>query len=101
MSNKKRKHRSKPSSSPYNRSQGSVLADEQQRNEKKFNPMARNLLLTDLVVLALAYLGEQLELLSPVIVGAITILGAVLLLVALYCQFGGGGKQNRGNRLGK
>lgn len=100
---KKKKRRSGRSghtpSSPYNRSEGSVLADEQEQNQKKLDPTARNLLLTDLVILALAGLGDRLSLLSPVVSTGITILGFILILVAMWYQFGGGGR-NRGGGLG-
>ena len=97
---KKKKRRSgkssRPSSNPYVRSEGSILADEQQQNTKKFNPTARNLLLTDLVILAVAVLGERYGILPPVVTTVITILGFILLLVAMWYQFGGGGDKGRG-----
>lgn len=87
--------RKKRSSSPYSRSQGSILADEhvQSTSEKKLNPTARNLLLTDLVILALASIGERSAILSPTVSTVITILGLILLLAALWYQFGGGGRR--------
>ncbi len=99
MSKKKKKRRSgKARSNPYNRSEGSILADEQYqyRNEKKMNPTARNLLLTDLVVLAIALLGDRFGFISPMVSTVITIVGLVLLLVALWYQFGGGGRKDKG-----
>lgn len=97
---KKRKHRSKPASNPYNRSEGSILADERDQAAKKFNPKARNLLFTDVIVLGIAALGEQYGFLPPVVTTVITVIGLILLLAALWYQFGGGGRSS-GPTLGK
>ena len=56
--------------------------------EKKLDPVARGLLLGDLVLLAFTQLLYQQGLISEQASGAATILGVVLLLWALWLQFG-------------
>ena len=53
---KKKKRRSKPAPSARTRSQGAVLADERKQYSKRFKPAARNLLLLNLVFLAVVQL---------------------------------------------
>ena len=87
---KKKKRRSKPAPSARTRSQGAVLADERKQYSKRFKPAARNLLLLNLVFLAVVQLLYSNEMISQTVSGVCTILGVILLFVALWIQFGGG-----------
>ena len=64
------------------------LADERARMQKRMNPAARNLLLTNLVFLAIAQLLYDQGILSDLASSCCTILGIILLFVALWLQFG-------------
>lgn len=84
MSKKKKRH----SSAPKTRSQSATLADEKIQDEKKFNPIARGLLFFDLAFLALMQILTNKEIISVTISNWGTIMGVILLLVALWLQFG-------------
>ena len=78
------------------------IADEVSRNRKRMNPVARNILLADLVILALAALLEHNGLITPLISGMVSIFGLILMVIALWVQFGkknGGGGGVGGPRL--
>ena len=78
------------------------IADEVSRNRKRMNPVARNILLADLVILALAALLEHNGLITPLISGMVSIFGLILMVIALWVQFGkknGGGGGIGGPRL--
>ncbi len=64
------------------------IADEKDRARKRMDPMARTLLLVDLVFLAILSLLDANQLLSPPVSAIGTILGVILLLAALWFQFG-------------
>lgn len=68
------------------------LADEKDRSKKRMNPAARALLYSDLIFLALSSLLYANGLLSDFVSGLCTIIGAVLLVIALWLQFGPKGK---------
>lgn len=87
---KKKKRRSKPAPSSRTRSEGAVLADEKQQVGKRFKPAARNLLLLNLVFLAAVQLLYNNQLISETLSSIGTAIGVVLLLLALWIQFGGG-----------
>ena len=89
MSKKKKRH-SKPAPSSRTRSEGATLADEKRQASKRLKPIARNLLLLNLVFLAAVQLLYNKELISEVASGACTIIGVILLLLSLWIQFGGG-----------
>jgi len=55
---------------------------------KRFDPLARNLLFTDLVILALAQFMYTMEWIGDTVSGIATIFGVILLVVALAIQFG-------------
>lgn len=69
------------------------LASEKTRSGKRFNPTARALLLGDLVFLAVVSLLDVGEVLSPMVSGICTLIGVVLLLIALWFQFGKKGEK--------
>lgn len=64
------------------------LADEKDRARKRMDPTARLLLLGDLVFLSVSVILESKELISAFAGGMCTIIGVVLLLTALWFQFG-------------
>ena len=64
------------------------LADEMDRAKKRMDPAARALLYGDLVFLALVSLLEYKELISEPAGGLCTVIGVILLLTALWLQFG-------------
>ena len=65
-----------------------MLAEERDRAKKRMNPVARTLLLIDLVFLAVVSLLDINEMISDVISGACTLIGVAMLLIALWLQFG-------------
>lgn len=75
------------------------LADQKDRAKKRMDPTARLLLYGDLVFLALSSFLDYRELISPTVSTVCTIIGVVVLLVALWFQFGkkrdGAGRQPR------
>ena len=64
------------------------IADEKDRARKRMDPTARTILLLDLVFLAIISLLDMNKLLSAPVSAIATIIGAVLLIVALWFQFG-------------
>ena len=64
--------------------------------EKRLNPTARNLLLGDLVLLAVVGLLTNNGLISDVLSSILSVVGIILMLAALWIQFGR--KQNPGGR---
>lgn len=69
------------------------LADEKDRSRKRMNPTARTLLLGNLVFLALVSWLAQQKVIPENIADLCAIPGVILLLVALWFQFG---KKNQG-----
>lgn len=63
------------------------IADEKDRARKRMNPTARNLLFGDLIFLAVISLLDTNHLLSPALSAVSTIVGVILLLIALWFQF--------------
>lgn len=77
------------------------LADEKDRAKKRMNPAARALLLGDLVFLAVVSILDGGRsgngVLSPAVSAICTVAGVVVLIAALWLQFGKG--SGRGPRL--
>lgn len=96
MSKSKRK---KSHSAPVTRSETANQADKRIQNEKKFNPLARNLLLIDLVLLAVLQLLSRGNLIPESVLSVGTIFGATLLFISLSIQFGSGNDNPNGRRL--
>jgi len=71
----------------------SQMAKERDRN--RMNPTARTLLFGDLVFLAVVSLMDRTGILSPTASGICTLIGIVLMVLALWHQFGGGSRDNR------
>ena len=85
---KKKKRRSHSAPGGQNHTQGSALADETRSGSKRFKPAARNLLFLDLIFLGVSQLLYSKQLLSEMVSGLCTIVGLILLLLALWLQFG-------------
>ena len=83
---KKRQHR--PTVAAKRQLEQERIADEVSRSRKRMNPVARNILLADLVLLALAAILESNGLITPVVSGAVSIFGLILMVIALWVQFG-------------
>ena len=83
---KKRQH--SPTVAARRQQEQEKLADEKARSGKRFDPTARALLLTDLVFLAIVSLLDLNGVIPELVSGICTITGVVLLLVALWFQFG-------------
>lgn len=64
------------------------LAEEKDRNKKRMDPTARSLLLGDLVFLAVISMLDAAGILSDPVNALCTVIGAVLLVAALWFQFG-------------
>ena len=75
----------------------SELAGEKDRAKNRLDPTARMLLYGDLVFLALVSLLDHKDLISDLAGGVCTVIGIILLLAALWFQFGK--KAGKGPRL--
>ena len=64
------------------------LADGKDRARKRMDPTARLLLYGDLVFLAAASILDANHLISEFVSGTLTLIGLILLIVALWLQFG-------------
>lgn len=64
------------------------IADEKDRARKRMDPTARTLLLLDLVFLAILSLLDANQMISAPVSAIGTIIGVILLLAALWFQFG-------------
>ena len=96
MANKRNRKRSRSRTEELKRqAEQEKRAGEKDRAKKRMDPTARTLLLGDLVFLAVVSLLEANGLVSDWIGGLCTIIGVVLLLAALWFQFG-----NRGSGTG-
>lgn len=101
MSQKKHnKRRVSPTVAAKKQARAEQLADEKDRARKRMDPTARNLLFGDLIFLAICELMVKLEVISPFLAGIATIVGILLLLLALWFQFGRGGGGGRRTPLG-
>ena len=93
MSHKKYKKRHSQSTINAKRQANQAkLADEKDRARKRMDPTARTLLFGNLVFLSITVLLERNGLISPLFSGACTIIGVILLILALWFQFGGKGQ---------
>lgn len=70
------------------RAEQEKIADEMDRARKRMDPTARTLLFGDLIYLAIVSLLDANHLLSEVVSAVATIIGVILLLIALWFQFG-------------
>lgn len=98
MANKKNRKRQHSRTVELKRQQEQAkLADEKDRAKKRMDPTARMLLYGDLVFLAIISLLDYRGLISDLAGGLCTVVGILLLLAALWFQFGK--KAGRGPRL--
>lgn len=84
--NKKRRH-SRPVDLKRKLEQ-EKLADAKERAKNRMDPAARALLYGDLVFLAVASLLYLNDMISDTVSGLCTVIGVVLLVIALWIQFG-------------
>lgn len=88
MSKKAHKKRhSQSTAAAKRRAVANEIADQKDRDRNRMKPMARTILLGDLVLLALTQLLTKMEVISDFFSGLLTIIGVGLLLLALYIQF--------------
>lgn len=83
---KKRKH--SPTVTAKRQAEQERIADEKDRARKRMDPTARALLLIDLVFLAAISLLDVNQMLPPMLNAIATIVGVILLIAALWFQFG-------------
>ena len=83
---KKRKHSSTVTAK--RQAEQERIADEKDRARKRMDPTARALLLIDLVFLAAISLLDVNQILPPTLNAVATIVGVILLIAALWFQFG-------------
>ena len=89
MSQKKRKKRhSQPVMDAKRQATQARLADERDRARKRMDPTARTLLFGNLIFLAICQILYSQGMISDFFSGMATLLGIVLLILALYFQFG-------------
>ena len=89
MSQKKHKKRHSQSTINAKRQANQAkLADEKDRMQKRMDPTARSLLLGDLVFLAICQLLYSNGIISETLSAISSIIGLILLVIALWFQFG-------------
>lgn len=89
MSRKKYKKRHSQSTIEAKRQVAQAkLADEKDRARKRMDPTARNLLLGDLVFLAICELLYRNGAISEAITSVCSIFGLLIMVIALWFQFG-------------
>ena len=71
------------------------IADYKDRDRKRLKPLARNILLSDLVLLAATMMLENTGVINEVVSSILTLVGVGLLMAALYIQFAGGGRSKK------
>ena len=96
---KKKKHHSAPKSVGKGNVQTEQMSNYTSK-QKKMNPTARNLLLCNLVFLVVCQMCYDRGLISETFSAFTSILGLVLIFVALWIQFKGGDKNNTGGQSG-
>lgn len=85
MSQKKRKKYTPP---PAKQTGKDPQRLQQTAKTKKMNPLARNLLLVDLICLCASQWLLQQEMIPDPVASLVAILGIIMLFVALYLEFG-------------
>ncbi len=97
MSKKKhpKKRHTQSTAAVKRRATEEAIADYKDRDRKRMKPLARNILLGDLVLLAATQLMMSNEIITETTGSILTLVGVGLLMLALYIQFGGGGQTRR------
>ncbi len=83
MSQKKHKKRN----SNYNGSRKDPMKLQSAKN-KKMDPLTRNILLSDLIILAASMMLQENGMISDTMAGIVCVVGVIMLIVALYLLFG-------------
>lgn len=94
MSKSKKRHNNS-SAAVRARARDSALADKQVRDRARMDPVARSLLLVDLVFLAAGQMLYTHGLLPDWASGVVNILGIIMLIAAVARQFGGKGRDDK------
>ena len=86
MAKSKKKHKN---SNPAvkRRELENTIADQKDRARRRMNPIARNILLGDLVYLSIIQLLDTNGILTETAANITTLIGALMIPVALYFQF--------------
>lgn len=87
MATKHKKRHSNSAMAAKKRADAEAIADQKARARGRMNPVARNLLLGDVVFLAACIWLENLGILSPELNNITALLGAAIIPIALYFQF--------------
>ena len=97
MAQKHKKRHSNSTMAAKKRAEAEAIADQKDRARRRMNPVARNILLGDLVFLAACIWLEQLGVLSESLNHITALIGLALIPIALYFQFvkKDGGSANR------
>ena len=96
MSKKQHKKRhSQSSANAKRRAKQEEIADFKARDKNRMKPLARNILLGDLVLLAATQMMYSANLIGETFSGALTLVGVALLMLALYIQFVDKGPRNK------
>jgi len=97
MANKHKKRHANSSAAMRQRAENARIADEKDRYRKRMDPVARTILFGDLAFLALVMLLEEKAVISVQTSNICSVIGALLIPVALYFQFvkKDGGNSNR------
>lgn len=91
---KSKKRRTNSSAAVKQRAKETALADQKDRDRTRMNPTARALLLVNLIFLAVSQLLYTSGMLSEFMASLTLILGLILMLFAIYLQFGGSSKKS-------
>ena len=87
MATKHKKRHSNSTMAAKKRANAEAIADQKDRARRRMNPVARNLLLGDVVFLAACIWLEEMGALSSELNAITALIGAAIIPVALYFQF--------------
>ena len=87
MATKHKKRHSNSTMAAKKRANAEAIADQKDRARRRMNPVARNLLLGDVVFLAACIWLEEMGVLSSELNAITALIGAAIIPVALYFQF--------------
>ena len=87
MATKHKKRHANSSAAMRQRAEAARIADEKDRYRKRMNPVARNLLLGDVVFLSACIWLEKMGVISAELNNITALIGAAIIPIALYFQF--------------
>ena len=87
MATKHKKRHSNSAMAAKKRANAEAIADQKDRARRRMNPVARNLLLGDVVFLAASIWLEEMGVLSPALNPIVSLIGLAIIPIALYFQF--------------